>query len=115
MYINKIINYFQKTMVFNEEMLNNFPNELYKKKSHPVIEVWENMTVKELADSAKRNINDVLDVLHIVNDRNIYDKNSILSDGHLLSTITKKLGAKSKIISKQTSNEGIKYKDITRR
>ncbi|XP_071868293.1 mitochondrial translation initiation factor 2 isoform X2 [Bombus fervidus] len=105
----------KKTMVFNEEMLNNFPNKQFKKKSLPVIEVWENMTVKELATSAKRDINDVLDVVCIVSGKNIYDKNSILSSGHLISTITKKLGANSKIISKRTSNIDTKYKDITRR
>ncbi|XP_050589482.1 translation initiation factor IF-2, mitochondrial isoform X2 [Bombus affinis] len=103
------------TMVFNEEMLNNFSNEKFKKKSLPIIEVWENMTVNELAKSAKRNINDVLDVLCIVNGKDIYDKNSILSDKYLISAITKKLGVKSKIISKQTSNIETKYKDITRR
>ena len=105
----------KKTMVFNEEMLNNFPNKQFKKKSLPVIEVWENMTIKELAKSAKRDINDVLDVVRIVSGKDIYDKNSILSSGHLISTITKKLGANSKIISKQTSNIDTKYKDITRR
>lgn len=102
-------------MVFNEEMLNNFSNEQLKKKSFPVIEVWENMTVKELANSAKRDINDILDVLYIVSGKNIYNKNSILSGGQLISSIIKKLGAKSKIISKQTSNKDTKYKDITRR
>lgn len=102
-------------MVFNEEMLNNFSNEQFKKKSFPVIEVWENMTVKELANSAKRDINDILDVLYIVSGKNIYNKNSILSGGQLISSIIKKLGAKSKIISKQTSNKDTKYKDITRR
>ena len=115
MHIYKIINYFQITMVFNEEMLNNFSNEKFKKKSLPIIEVWENMTVNELAKSAKRNINDVLDVLYIVSGKDIYDKNSILSDKYLISAITKKLGVKSKIISKQTSNIETKYKDITRR
>nr|XP_033194985.1 translation initiation factor IF-2, mitochondrial [Bombus vancouverensis nearcticus] len=105
----------EKTMVFNEEMLNNFSNEQFKKKSFPVIEVWENMTVKELANSAKRDINDILDVLHIVSGKNIYNRNSILSGGQLISSIIKKLGAKSRIISKQTSNKDTKYKDITRR
>lgn len=102
-------------MVFNEEMLNNFSNEQFKKKSLPVIEVWENMTVQELANSAKRDINDVLNAVYIVSGKNIYDKNSTLSGGHLISTIIKKLGAKSKIIPKQTSNIDTKYKDITRR
>lgn len=102
-------------MIFNEEMLNNFSNEQFKRKSLPVVDVWENMTVKELAKSAKRNINDILDVLYIVSDKDIYNRNSILSDGQLISSIIKKLGAKSKIISKQTSNKNTKYKDITRR
>lgn len=106
-----------KTIV-NEDKLNNFNNNIlinkeFKNKSLPVIEVWDKMTVKELADSAKRDINDVLDVLYYINKKCTYKKNSILTMP-LLTNIVKYLGGKHKL-SKKIEETNIKYKDITKR
>lgn len=101
--------------ILNEDKLNNFINKEFKNKSLPVIEVWDKMTVKELADSAKRDINDVLDVLYFINKKFTYKENSILTTMPLLTNIVKYLGGKHKFISKKIKETNIKYKDITKR
>lgn len=109
-------NYFQNLKtIFNEDKLNNLIDKEFKNKSLPIIEIWNNMTVKELADSAKRDINDVLDVLYFINKKFPYEKNSILTSMPLLTNVVKYLGGKHKFISKKIKETNIEYKDITKR
>lgn len=100
--------------IFNEDKLNNLIDKEFKNKSLPVIEVWNKMTVKELADSAKRDINDVLNVLYFINKNIKYEENSILTTMPLLTNVVKYLGGKHKFISKKIK-ETVEYKDITKR
>ncbi|XP_006616504.1 translation initiation factor IF-2, mitochondrial [Apis dorsata] len=101
--------------IFNEDKLNNLIDKEFKNKSLPIIEIWNNMTVKELADSAKRDINDVLDVLYFINKKFPYEKNSILTSMPLLTNVVKYLGGKHKFISKKIKETNMEYKDITKR
>lgn len=73
------------------------------------------MTVQELANSAKRNVEDILDVLYFESRNNTHTKNSILTDGHLIHKVIQRLGAKSKLVSKCIKKVDIKDKDIIRR
>lgn len=100
--------------IFNEDKLNNLIDKEFKNKSLPVIEVWNKMTVKELADSAKRDINDVLNILYFINKNIKYEENSILTTMPLLTNVVKYLGGKHKFISKKIK-ETVEYKDITKR
>lgn len=75
------------------------------KKSIPLVEVWNGMTVKELAISAKRNIDDVLDVLHFMSKGRVYNKDHVLTTGFLISNIVKRLGGKVKLVKKDLKQE----------
>lgn len=69
------------------------------KKENEIIQVWRNMTVRELAASSGRSVDDILDALFFVDNQNIYRANSIFEDPTTLHETVKKLGAKLKIIS----------------
>lgn len=86
----------------------------FKNKSLPVIEIWDQMTVKELANSAKRDINDVLNVLYFINKNDKYEENTILTTMPLLTNVVKYLGGKHKFISKKIKKT-MENKDITKR
>lgn len=70
-----------------------------EKKVVPVINVWRNMTVKQLAQSAGRPVDDVLEALFFVDNQNIYEASSIFEDSPILHETVRKLGAKFKVIS----------------
>lgn len=72
------------------------------------------MTVQELANSAKRNVEDILDALYFESCNNTHTKNSILKDD-LIRKVIQRLGAKSKFVSKCIKKVDIKDKDIIRR
>ncbi|CAK9813948.1 Translation initiation factor IF-2, mitochondrial [Anthophora quadrimaculata] len=88
-----------------EKILNNSTFHEQVKQNVSIVEVWNNMTVKELAMSAKRDINDVLDILHILNRNQICNKNTILTLGPLLTRAVRGLGAKPKIVAKQVKKK----------
>ncbi|XP_001600208.1 translation initiation factor IF-2, mitochondrial [Nasonia vitripennis] len=79
-------------------------NPKQKKKSE-IISVWRNMTVKELAASAGRPIDEILDALFFVDNQNVYDQKSIFSDLPVLYETVKKLGAKVKVIARPDIKE----------
>ena len=115
-YINKIANYLQKDeFVFGNNELSNFSHKQSKKKSLPVIETWNDMTVQELANSAKRDIEDVLDALYFESRNNTHTKNSILTDRQLIHKVVQRLGAKSKLISKCAKKVDLEDMDIVKR
>lgn len=101
-------------LIFDNNALNNFSHKQFKKKSLPIVEIWNNMTVQELANSAKRDVEDVLDALYFESRSDTHTKNSILTDGHLLHKVVQKLGAKSKLVPKCIKKVDID-KDIIRR
>ncbi|XP_076234904.1 mitochondrial translation initiation factor 2 isoform X2 [Calliopsis andreniformis] len=90
--------------------------EQSKKKSLPLIQVWENMTVTELATSANRNIDDVLDALHIAHRGAHYRKNNIITNKIIMYDVVKKLGCRAKTIARPNQNvtKEIKYVDIVK-
>lgn len=100
--------------IFNEDKLDNLMDKQFKNKSLPVIEIWDQMTVKELANSAKRDINDVLNVLYFINKNDKYEENTILTTMPLLINVVKYLGGKHKFISKKIKKT-MENKDITKR
>ncbi|CAD1469252.1 unnamed protein product, partial [Heterotrigona itama] len=98
-------------LVFNNNELNNFSHKQSKKKSFPIVETWNDMTVQELANSAKRDVEDVLDALYFESCSNTYTTNN----GHLIHKVVQRLGAKSKLILKCVKKRDIEDKDIVRR
>ena len=76
------------------------------------------MTVKELAASAGRPINDVLDALFFVDQHNAYYVDSIFEDPKILCETVRKLGAKLIIIAppnQRNSDEKEEDHDVHKR
>lgn len=57
------------------------------------------MTVRELARSAGRSIDDVLEALYFVDKAGDYEDNSIFEDPPVLHETVRKLGAKFKVVA----------------
>ncbi|XP_017883166.1 translation initiation factor IF-2, mitochondrial [Ceratina calcarata] len=104
----------EKKLVFVEEMLYDGTLKRITKKSVPAVDMWVGMTVTELAESAKRNVQDVIEVLYRVQRTDSFQKDSVLSDIGTLTAAAKRLGYKSNFISKHVEKD-VKFKDITRR
>ncbi|CAK9822420.1 Translation initiation factor IF-2, mitochondrial [Anthophora retusa] len=102
------------TLASVEKILSKSTLDEQVKQHVPIIQVWNNMTVTELAMSAKRDINDVLDILHILNKDQICNENSVLTLGPLLSRVVRGLGAKPKKVAKQ-DKKGEVLQEIIRR
>ncbi|XP_008553600.1 translation initiation factor IF-2, mitochondrial [Microplitis demolitor] len=81
----------------------------------PVVDVWKNMTVKELSESSGRSVNDVLEAISYF-DTNRYNKNTVIEDKNIIFGSVAKLGAKYKIIaSPHEKNEESKDHDVVKR
>ena len=63
------------------------------------------MTVSELAASAKRDINDVMDAISLSDSFKRYNRNTIIEDPNILYNAVRKLGAKFKLISKSDNKK----------
>lgn len=81
---------------------NVFP-QLKPKKNLPVIDIWNRMTVSELATSAGRNIDDVMDAIFVCDSSGHYNKNTVVEDPNVLYNAVRKLGAKFKVIPRPDS------------
>lgn len=68
------------------------------KKRLPVVDIWKRMTVLELATSAGRDINNVIDAVYLSDSLGHYNKNTIIEDPNVLYDTVRKLGAKFKVI-----------------
>lgn len=66
----------------------------------PVVDVWSRMTVSELAESAKKDINDIFEAILMSDSVRNYNKNTVIEDQNVLYSAVRKLGAKFRIISK---------------
>lgn len=102
-------------LLFKDELLFDIALKKSIKKSLPLIEVWTKMTVKELADSATRDVGDVLELLHLQNKGMKFHENSSLMDRTLISKVVKGLGGKAKIVPREVEQKEVKYKDIIKR
>ncbi|XP_011251164.2 translation initiation factor IF-2, mitochondrial isoform X1 [Camponotus floridanus] len=78
---------------------NNF-TQLKPKKKLPVVDVWSRMTVSELAESAEKNIDDILEAIFMSDSVRNYNKNTVIEDQNVLYSAVRKLGAKFRVISK---------------
>lgn len=76
---------------------------LKPKKNLPVVDIWNRMTVSELATSAERNIDDVMDAIFLCDSFGHYNKNTIVEDSNVLYNAVRKLGAKFKVIPRPDS------------
>lgn len=74
------------------------------KKNLPVVNIWNRMTVLELATSAERSINDVMDAISRSDSDGHYNKNTVIENSNVLYNTVRKLGAKFKVISRPDSS-----------
>ena len=103
-------------MLLKDEDLMNFESKKSTKVPKPAVEVWNDMTVKDLAVSAQRDIDDVLDALYFVNKGATYEQNNVLQDLTMINQAVKKLGAKTKTVARPGEDlKEAKYRDIVRR
>ncbi|XP_014226566.1 translation initiation factor IF-2, mitochondrial [Trichogramma pretiosum] len=75
------------------------------KPDRPSVEVWKNMTVKELATSAGRPLDDILDALHITNKNFPFKRDTILEDPSIIHETVKKLGAKVRVVTRPSDKK----------
>ncbi|KZC06318.1 Translation initiation factor IF-2, mitochondrial, partial [Dufourea novaeangliae] len=75
----------------------------------PVVEVWTDMTVGELAASAKRDVNDIVSVLDI-RVTTVCEPTTVLSNFTVIHDIVKKLGSVVKRVAKPDT---VKVKPVT--
>ncbi|KAG5346639.1 IF2M factor, partial [Acromyrmex charruanus] len=94
------LQYFKNT----SKKLNVFA-QIKPKKRLPVVDVWKQMTVSELAASAGRDINDVMDAISFSDSSKCYNRNTIVEDPNILYNAVRKLGAKFKVISRSNKME----------
>ncbi|KAG8036359.1 hypothetical protein G9C98_003681 [Cotesia typhae] len=88
---------FFKRRKTQEEKLQGFTPKPKASIKLPVINVWKNMTVKELSESTGRSITDVLQAISYFDDQR-YNKNTIIEDKRIIFGAVAKLGAKYKIV-----------------
>lgn len=75
----------------------------------PIVNVWKNMTVKDLSNTSGRTVSDVLQAISY-SDNKRYTKDTIIEDRNILFNVVKKLGAKYKIVPKP--DEMLKNKNL---
>ncbi|XP_043254682.1 translation initiation factor IF-2, mitochondrial isoform X1 [Colletes gigas] len=103
-----------RQLFINKTLDDHVPVVTATKKSL-LIEVWKPMTVKQLADSAKRDIEDVLEVLCLENTRTSYVADTFLTSFELISNVVRKLGGNPKLIASPDNRKAeVKYKDIVK-
>lgn len=88
-----------------------------ERKLVPTVEVWKDMTVRELTLNAGRDIDDVLDAFHILDKMGNYDGDTVLTNVSLIYEVIRKLGCKSKNVVKPSERivTETKNNDIVRR
>lgn len=64
------------------------------------MDVWSRMTVSELAESAKKDIDDIFEAIFISDSIRDYNENTAIEDQNVLYSAVRKLGAKFRVISK---------------
>lgn len=87
------------------------------KKKLPVVDIWNEMTVSELADSTKRDIDNIIEAVSLADTSKRYNENTVIKDKKILQAAVRLLGVKFKIISKpdDKKDEDIKDHDVTKR
>ncbi|KMQ95956.1 translation initiation factor if- mitochondrial [Lasius niger] len=85
--------------------------QLKPKKKLPVVDIWNRMTVSELATSAKRDIDDIFEAIFMSDSVRRYNENTVIEDQNVLYSVIRKLGAKFRVISKPDNKIGKDTKD----
>lgn len=75
------------------------------KKKLPVVNIWNRMTVSELAESSNRSIDDIREAISLFGSAKHYNKNTVLEDEKVLYNVIRVLGAKYKLIPRPDSTE----------
>ncbi|XP_072743834.1 mitochondrial translation initiation factor 2 [Anoplolepis gracilipes] len=101
--------YFKKHVV-KLKGVNSF-KQLKPKKKLPVVDIWNRMTVSELATSAKRDIDDIFEAISMSDLVRHYNKNTVIENQNVLYSAVRKLGAKFRVISKPDSKVEKDIKD----
>lgn len=70
------------------------------------------MTVSELAMSAQRDIDDVIEAISFSDSLRRYNENTVIEDQNILHDVIRKLGAKFKIIPRPDSKVEKETKDV---
>lgn len=68
------------------------------------------MTISELANSTKRDINDIIEAISLSDSLKSYGKNTVIEDKNVLQNAVRKLGVKFKVIPRPDDKQD---KDIT--
>nr|XP_034177879.1 translation initiation factor IF-2, mitochondrial [Osmia lignaria]XP_034177880.1 translation initiation factor IF-2, mitochondrial [Osmia lignaria]XP_034177881.1 translation initiation factor IF-2, mitochondrial [Osmia lignaria] len=89
------------------------PLEEPKRRILPTVEIWDNMTVTELANSSKKAINDVIDCLWIKHKNMHFDENTVLTVP-LAVEVIKACGARAKVIAPGKVKKESTYEDVKR-
>ncbi|KAL7022062.1 hypothetical protein ACKWTF_012115 [Chironomus riparius] len=122
---------FQDASFYTSSILDKRRKTKEEKKEHKVVEyapkkknegletvdVWRNMTVKELSESMGRDLEDLQEaILYIKDGPDIHPKTR-LEDMNIIKDIVKKCGMKMKIVSppKDDKEDHEKIKDVTKR
>ncbi|XP_020286956.1 translation initiation factor IF-2, mitochondrial [Pseudomyrmex gracilis] len=75
------------------------------KKDMSVVDIWNRMTVSELAASAKRDIDDIIEALSFSDSSGKYNENTVIENPNIVYDVMRKLGAKFRLVSRPESRE----------
>lgn len=80
------------------------------------MDIWNEMTVQELANSTKRDINDVIEAIFLSDSFNHYEQDTVI-DKNVLQNTVRKLGVKFKTIIRpdDKQDKDMKDHDVTKR
>ncbi|KAH6926019.1 hypothetical protein HPB50_012958 [Hyalomma asiaticum] len=88
------------------------------KPKNPVVNVWKNITIAELAKVVERPIDDIYEAIMLVEDASQYDHdNCAIDDTDILFLILKRLGFRGQIVAppEQRSPQKKEFQDAVRR
>ncbi|TGZ53879.1 mitochondrial translation initiation factor 2 isoform X1 [Temnothorax longispinosus] len=85
--------------------------QIKPKAKLPVVDIWNRMTVSELATSTERNIDDVMEAISLTDSVGHYNKNTVVEDPNVLYKAVRKLGLKFKVIPSPDSKVEKSTKD----
>ncbi|XP_047492575.1 translation initiation factor IF-2, mitochondrial-like isoform X2 [Penaeus chinensis] len=88
-----------------------------KKEKNPVVGIWKNMTVQELADVLEKDIDDLYEIFLFVDNSDPYDRpQAVIDNLKVIQDSVKKAGFRFKIEGPPNEKEKLKeYKDAVRR
>lgn len=111
--------YFKKRNAAEETTLPRAYQALKSKfKERPVVEIWKNMTISDLANAFGKDVDSVLKVISTyIDDTSNYKKgHHVLNDIKVIENVLKKIGMRFKVIAEPNLAEEIAdFQDVVRR